>query len=284
MTGSAVLHGNFRAAAIGMGWLSLILLAQSAMALPPQRITVEYDMSHNGRAMAHVVETLQHDGKRYSIESEVKGKGLFAVAPIAQGTTVAAFRGTVCTRATFDALPEDRRIHAIQIDDSQPWRDKHLAAIRHAYGKRPFFTEGFAFVSEQLAREPDGALADLTCGLAQVAAMRIGLETEFVRASSLGAAGARSEHLLAICRAVGADAYVSPTGSADYMEEDGVFAAAGFPVRFKPCRLAEYPQGRPEFTPYMSFVDALMNEVRDRKSDLRITVVDPLEDNPVSLW
>jgi hypothetical protein len=27
-----------------------------------------------------------------------------------------------------------------------------------------------------------------------------------------------------------------------------------------------------------------MNEVRDRKTDLRITVVDPLEDNPVSLW
>jgi len=24
--------------------------------------------------------------------------------------------------------------------------------------------------------------------------------------------------------------------------------------------------------------------VRDRKTDLRITVVDPLEDNPVSLW
>jgi hypothetical protein len=24
--------------------------------------------------------------------------------------------------------------------------------------------------------------------------------------------------------------------------------------------------------------------VRDRKTDLRVTVVDPLEDNPVSLW
>ena len=31
-------------------------------------------------------------------------------------------------------------------------------------------------------------------------------------------------------------------------------------------------------------VDALMNEVRAQKTDLRITVVDPLEDNPVSLW
>jgi phosphoribosyl 1,2-cyclic phosphodiesterase len=31
-------------------------------------------------------------------------------------------------------------------------------------------------------------------------------------------------------------------------------------------------------------VDELMNAVRDRKGDLRITVIDPLEDNPVSLW
>jgi hypothetical protein len=37
-------------------------------------------------------------------------------------------------------------------------------------------------------------------------------------------------------------------------------------------------------TKHSDIVDALMNEVRDRKTDLRVTVVDPLEDNPVSLW
>ena len=48
-------------------------------------------------------------------------------------------------------------------------------------------------------------------------------------------------------------------GSADYMEEDGVFAAAGFPVRFQGFRSADYPQGPSGFTPFMGFVDALMN-------------------------
>lgn len=153
----------------------------------------------------------------------------------------------------------DTPIHAIQIDDSQPWRDKHLAAIRHAYGKRPFFTEGFAFMTEQLARERDGGLANLTCGLTQAAAAQLAITPAFVRASDLQAPGARSEHLLAICRAVKAEEYVSPMGSADYMEEDGVFQAAGFPARFQPFQLVEYPQGREPFTPYMGFVDALMN-------------------------
>jgi hypothetical protein len=57
-----------------------LLFGGATLAAPPQRVTVEYDMSHNGTAMAQVVETLQHDGKRYVLESEVKGKGLFALA------------------------------------------------------------------------------------------------------------------------------------------------------------------------------------------------------------
>jgi len=165
----------------------------------------------------------------------------------------------------------DTPIHRIEIDDGQPWRDKHLAAIRHAYGKKRCFDEGWAFVSEQLAREQGGKLADLTCGMAQAAADRLGLTTRFVRASTLNAGGARSEHLLEICRAVGADEYISPMGSSDYMEEDGVFDAAGFPARFQSFRLAEYPQGPGAFTPYMSFVDALMNVGWDGVQDLVLT-------------
>lgn len=153
----------------------------------------------------------------------------------------------------------DTPIHLIEIDDSQPWRDKHLAAIRHAYGKRPFFEAGWAFLSQQLARERDGKLADLTCGMAQAAAQRLDIQPRFVRASTLDAGGARSEHLLNLCRAVEADEYVSPMGSADYMGEDGVFQEAGFPARFQPFRLQEYSQGSQPFTPYMGFVDALMN-------------------------
>jgi hypothetical protein len=168
-------------------------------------------------------------------------------------------QGELILTAPVKKHDRDAPISAIEIDDSQPWRDKHLAAIRHTYGKKRCFEEGWAFVSEQLARERDGKLADLTCGMAQAAAETLGLQTRFVRASTLNCGGARSEHLLNICRAVGAEEYVSPMGSADYMEEDGVFAAAGFPARFQSAQLAEYPQGSGPFVPAMSFVDALMN-------------------------
>jgi hypothetical protein len=155
--------------------------------------------------------------------------------------------------------PRETLIAEIAIDDAQPWRPKHLNAVRHAYAARPHFAEGYAFLEDQLARHPGGRLADLTGGLIETAADRMGLKTPFIRASALALPGHRSDHLLAISRAVEADSYLSPTGSADYMEEDGVFAAADFPVRFKPFEMREYPQGREVFTPYMSFLDALMN-------------------------
>jgi hypothetical protein len=80
MTGLMAVCRGIRSVTIALLWLAAGLAANGATATPPQRITIEYDMSHNGTAMAHAVETLQHDGKRYSLESEVKGKGLFALA------------------------------------------------------------------------------------------------------------------------------------------------------------------------------------------------------------
>jgi hypothetical protein len=147
----------------------------------------------------------------------------------------------------------------IRIAEEEPWRAKHLAAIRQAYAGRPGLAAGMAFLEDQLSQPGDGTLAELNIRIAQSVADRIRLPTQFVRASTLSCGAARSEHLLAICRAVGATDYLSPMGSADYMTEDGVFAAAGFPVRFQGFIEIAYPQGREPFTPYMSFVDALMN-------------------------
>jgi hypothetical protein len=45
-----------------------------------------------------------------------KGKGIFAIAPISRGETVAGFGGQVFDGEAFDRLDQDRRTHSIQID------------------------------------------------------------------------------------------------------------------------------------------------------------------------
>ena len=166
--------------------------------------------------------------------------------------------GEVMLSVPVQKTDRDAAIGEIEVSEAEPWRDKHLASIRHAYARRPFFAEGMAFLEDQFAT-PAGKLADLNCGLIQTAARRLELTPAFVRASTLGAGGQRSEHLLAICRAAGASDYLSPMGSHDYMIEDGVFANAGFPARFQGFVEIAYPQGREPFTPFMAFIDAVMN-------------------------
>lgn len=175
-----------------------------------------------------------------------------------QRNRIAGPNGEVMLSVPIRKADREAPICEIQVFDDEPWRERHLASVRHAYAKRPHFAEGMAFLEAQLAR-PGERLADLNCGLIEAAAAHLGLKAEFVRASALSAPGDRSDHLLAICRAVEAGQYLSPTGSRDYMQEDGVFTAAGFPVRFQDFVEIPYPQGAGAFAPYMAFIDAVMN-------------------------
>ena len=65
----------------------------AAFALPPQKLSVQYETSRNGTVMVEVNETLTHDGKTYRIDSDARGKGLFALAN--RGSVKRESRGTV---------------------------------------------------------------------------------------------------------------------------------------------------------------------------------------------
>lgn len=47
----------------------------------------------------------------------VKGRGIFAIGAIPAGTTIAGFGGAVVDRAGLNALDDEVRVHALQIDE-----------------------------------------------------------------------------------------------------------------------------------------------------------------------
>jgi hypothetical protein len=155
--------------------------------------------------------------------------------------------------------PVETDISEVLINDDLPWRREHLKEVRKAYAKAPFFEEAYGWFEAQLQPLAGGRLADLTSSMITDAAQRLGFGAELVRASALGCGGKRSHHSVEILRKLGAELYLSPLGSRDYIEADGVLAQAGMPVKFRSYAPVPYPQLRPGFTPYMGFVDALMN-------------------------
>ncbi len=53
-------------------------LGLGAHAAPPQRVEIQYEVTHNGTAVADVTERLEHDRRQYRLEETWKGRGVLA--------------------------------------------------------------------------------------------------------------------------------------------------------------------------------------------------------------
>jgi hypothetical protein len=70
-------------------WLTAIALSLSAGALaaPPARVDLAYEVSYNGSVMAEVSYALEHDGKSYTLVERWKGRGVYGLMGEAQRTS-----------------------------------------------------------------------------------------------------------------------------------------------------------------------------------------------------
>jgi hypothetical protein len=148
------------------------------------------------------------------------------------------------------------------IDPGDKWRRTHLSTIRHAYAKAPHFAEVFGEL-EALMAAGHATIGALNKAFITATAERIGIATQFLESSGLtGIDGRKDDRLLALCRRIGADTYLSAQGSAAYIEQDregGAFAGSGVMLRYHHFAHPVYPQRSEGFTSHMSIVDLLMN-------------------------
>lgn len=148
------------------------------------------------------------------------------------------------------------------VDPDEKWRNTHLATIRHAYAKAPHFAEVFESL-EALMSAGHTTIGELNMHFITTTAASIGIATRFQKSSELdGTEGRKDDRLLSICRAIGADCYLSAKGSAAYIEsrhEGGAFAGSGVELRYQHFDHPEYPQLEKGFASHMSIVDLLMN-------------------------
>lgn len=68
-----------RAAAVAAA-LAAAVLARAAHAAPPREVVLEYELLRNGAVLAEVTERLTHDGRRYRIDMEGRGRGVLALS------------------------------------------------------------------------------------------------------------------------------------------------------------------------------------------------------------
>ncbi len=93
----------------------LAVLAARADAVPPNHVSITYDVSYNGLVMAEGRESLQHDDKTYQAESQIRGKGVFALAN----------RGAVKRTSRGEITPSGLR--PLELRDQRGDRDPEFA-------------------------------------------------------------------------------------------------------------------------------------------------------------
>lgn len=156
----------------------------------------------------------------------------------------------------------------VEIDPSASFADKHLRTIAHLYADAPFFQRYMDPLSAIL-RGKRRLLADMNIELMEWMCRCMEISTETVRSSSLEAAGKRVDLLIAICRELGADRYISPEGSRGYIQENDLFGSNGIELIYHEYRHPEYRQAHGPFVPYLSALDLLLNEGPNSLSVIR---------------
>ena len=148
-----------------------------------------------------------------------------------------------------------------EINYEEKWVKKHLKSLELSYRKAPYFQEVYEFVQNILLRQY-ASLAELNIATIRSIAEKWEVNVDFRKSSDLNVKGKRDQLLVEICETLGIHYYISPQGSAEYIEKDrpaGHFSESSVKLVYQNFKHPFYSQLWGEFTSHLSIIDALMN-------------------------
>ncbi len=149
-------------------------------------------------------------------------------------------------------------INEVLVSSSENWAKLHFETLRHSYSKAPFFPQYRSMLERWYESRPL-LLADFTIQTTIELARELGItHTTFLRSSTLGCAGSKTDRLLAILKKVGATHYISGPSAEQYLNVE-MLNRAGIGVEWMVYRYPEYTQRFPPFAPQVSAIDLLLN-------------------------
>jgi hypothetical protein len=159
---------------------------------------------------------------------------------------------------------QKERIGEKRIDNSlhgtpRWWSPGHFQTIRQAYRDAPFAGD-YAPALRRIFETRWERLVELNAAALEFLREAFGIRTPLVRSSELDVPGAKSELILNLCRAVGADTLLAGMGGSRGYLDAATFARAGVRIEYHDFRHPEYPQcGAAPFKPGLSAIDLLFN-------------------------
>ena len=154
---------------------------------------------------------------------------------------------------------QSQTIKETEVLDIDRWGKKLARGFKHSYGKHSHYTAA-CDVLDLLTLQTEVKLSVLNETIIRYVAERLGITARLHRAGELGVTGIRSARLISLCEYFSAKEYLSPVGSADYLEDDDFAVNSRATLRFQEYCPQPYPQkGSREFVSHLSIVDVIAN-------------------------
>ncbi len=162
-------------------------------------------------------------------------------------------------------------IAEVEIDHDGAPLEKHARAIALAYAKAPCIAGPGRALLDILSRR-HRLLVDLNLDIIDWARSVLGISTPCLRSSTLSATGCKADLLAAICVELGADHYLSPPGSRDYLDASTAMTDVNVSVEYFAYECQPYSQQHGDFVPYLSVADLILNHGPDAAAIMRAGV------------
>jgi WbqC-like protein family len=154
----------------------------------------------------------------------------------------------------------NQTIGDVELVDGQYWRSKLARLLRQSYSRHRHAAD----IEVMLAILENGCqsrLAELNLDLIKYCAGQLVISTPFSRSSDMQLSAIdRTDRLIEICRLLQCDTYLSPPGSAEYLERDGFTRRCDIQLEFATFAPPPYRQhGTDAFISHLSIIDVVAN-------------------------
>ena len=139
------------------------------------------------------------------------------------------------------------------------WNIKHLASIKHAYSKTPYFENIFPLIEYHLSGI-HRLLTDITYGLILDIVDLLNIDTKIILSSDINYTGKKDHALISMCKELGVSKSLSVKGSMDYiLNGENLFENNNIDLLWHEYKHPVYKQVNGDFIPYIGIIDALFN-------------------------
>jgi len=154
----------------------------------------------------------------------------------------------------------DKRVDNPPPEETRWWGANLCRTLKHAYRNAEFFGDYAGELFRILESRWD-RLVDLDQATLDLLRDAFDIRTPLARSSELDVAGVKSDLILNLCLATGADTYLAGLGGSRHYLDGEAFADAGVKIAWQQFDHPRYRQdGSGEFVPGLSAVDLLFNE------------------------